>query len=106
MFVAEEKGGDLVAAGTYTRGWLDAPTKLVEVLVLAHVAVLPDRQRAGTGSLLVKESLRAVQDRDEPLVFLEGDPGFFSRLGFIGGFELGFTPPSRSRPCRATSRTG
>ena len=99
VFVAEEKkGGDVVAAGTYTRAWLDAPTKLVEVLVLAHVAVLPDRQRAGIGSLLVKESLRAVQDRDEPLVFLEGDPGFFSRLGFIGGFELGFTPPSKRIP--------
>ncbi len=98
VFVAEEKGGHLVAAGCYTRGWLDAPTKLVEVLVLAHVGVLPDRQRAGIGSLLVKESLRAVQDRDEPLVFLEGDPGFFSRLGFIGGFELGFTPPSPRIP--------
>jgi putative acetyltransferase len=100
VFVAEEKD-HLVAAGCYTRGWLDAPTKLVEVLVLSHVAVRPDRQRVGVGSQLVKESLRAVQDRDEPLVFLEGDPGFFSRLGFIAGSELGFTPPSRRIPVGA-----
>ena len=33
-------------------------------------------------------------------MFLEGDPGFFSRLGFVGGVELGFTPPSPGSPTR------
>ena len=31
---------------------------------------------------------------DEPLVFLEGDPAFYSRLGFVAGGRLGFTAPS------------
>jgi putative acetyltransferase len=35
-----------------------------------------------------------VGERDEPLVFLEGDPGFFCRLGLVGGHELHFDPPS------------
>lgn len=96
-FVAEEKD-HVVAAACYTRAWLDAPNKLVEVLVLCPVAVLPDRQRGGTGSLLVRESLQLIEHRDEPLVFLEGDPGFFSRVGFIPGQELGFAPPSTRVP--------
>ena len=28
------------------------------------------------------------------MVFLEGSPDFFSRLGFIAGEQLGFEPPS------------
>lgn len=92
-FVAEDKNG-VVAACAYTRGWLDSPTRLVEVLVLTPLAVRPERQRAGVGTLLAKESLRQVGERDEPLVFLEGDPGFFSRLGLVGAHELHFGPPS------------
>jgi putative acetyltransferase len=92
-FVAEEKD-EVVAAVCYTRGWLDAPTKLVEVLLLSPLAVLPDRQRTGIGSHLVKETLHKLEERDEPLVFLEGDPGYYSRLGFVAGSELGFTRPS------------
>jgi putative acetyltransferase len=96
-YVAEDKG-TIVAAACFTRAWLDAPTKLFEVLVLSPVAVLPDRQRAGVGSLLVRDSLQQIGDRDEPLVFLEGDPGFFSRVGFVQGHELDFEPPSPRVP--------
>jgi putative acetyltransferase len=96
-FVAEDKD-HVVAAACYTRAWLDAPTKLFEVLVLFPVAVHLDRQRAGVGTLLVEESLQRLGQRDEPLVFLEGDPGFFSRVGFIAGAELQFEPPSTRVP--------
>lgn len=96
-FVAEEKD-KLVAAVCYTRAWVDAPTKLVEVLVLSPLAVRPDRQRVGIGSTLVRETLKLLEDRDEPLVFLEGDAGYYSRLGFIGGAELHFAPPSSRIP--------
>src|SRR3954469_6621643 len=75
-FVAEDRNG-VVAACAYTRGWLDSPTRLVGELVLTPLAGPPDRQRAGVGTHLVKESLRQVGERAEPLVFLEGDPGFF-----------------------------
>ena len=62
------------------------------------MAVLPERQRAGVGTLLVEESLQLLGKREEPLVFLEGDPGFFSRVGFISGHELHFRPPSTRVP--------
>ena len=96
-FVAEEKG-EVVAHVSYSRGWLDAPTKLVEVLVLSPLSVRPDRQRTGVGSLLVTETLRLLEGRPEPLVFLEGAPDFYARLGFIAGEELGFTAPSMRIP--------
>jgi putative acetyltransferase len=93
-----EDGDEVVASVVYTRAWLDARPKLVEVLVLSPLAVRPERQRSGLGSLLVRETLRAVEGRDEPLVFLEGAPDFYARLGFIPGDELGFAPPSARVP--------
>ena len=99
-FVLEEKG-EVVGHVAYTRGWLDAPRKLVEVLVLSPLSVRVDRQRAGIGSQLVIETLRSLEDRREPLVFLEGSPDYYSRLGFVAGKELGFTAPSVRIPVPA-----
>jgi putative acetyltransferase len=99
-YVVEEEG-EVVASICYTRAWLDAPTKLVEVLALSPLAVRPDRQRTGIGSGLVKETLRLVEGRPEPLVFLEGSPDFYSRLGFIAAGELGFSAPSARIPVPA-----
>jgi putative acetyltransferase len=96
-FVAE-KDDHVVGHVAYSRGWLDAPTKLVEVLVLSPLSVVPEQQRAGIGSALVRESLEAVQHRHEPLVFLEGDPGYYSRLGFVPGDHLQMTSPSTRIP--------
>ncbi|MFL6135144.1 MAG: GNAT family N-acetyltransferase [Nocardioidaceae bacterium] len=92
-YVAEQDG-EVVAHVSYSRGWLDAPTELVEVLVLSPLSVRPDRQRTGIGSALVRESLRGLRDRPEPLVFLEGSPDYYARLGFVAGERLGFTAPS------------
>jgi putative acetyltransferase len=92
-FVAEEKG-EVVGQVCYSRGWLDAPSRLVEVLVLSPLAVRPDRQRIGIGTRLVRETLELLESRDEPLVFVEGDPGYYSRLGFVAGSALHFTAPS------------
>lgn len=100
VYVAEERD-QIVAAVAYTRAWLDTPTKLVEVLVLSPLAVHPERQRDGVGSLLVKDTLRLVEDRPEPLVFLEGAPDFFGRLGFIAASELNFSAPSARIPASA-----
>jgi putative acetyltransferase len=33
-----------------------------------------------------------------PVVFLEGDPGYYSRLGFAGGAGQGFRKPSLRIP--------
>lgn len=96
-FVAEEKD-EVVGHIGYTRAWLDTPTKLLEVLVLSPLSVRPDRQRTGVGSLLVTETMRLLAGRPEPLVFLEGDPGFYARLGFVAGEELHLTAPSTRIP--------
>jgi putative acetyltransferase len=96
-FVAEQEGR-VVGHVSFTRGWLDAPTRLVEVLVLSPLSVHPAQQGRGVGSALVRRSLALLRGRPEPLVFLEGAPTYYGRLGFRPGVPHGFTPPSTRIP--------
>lgn len=81
-----------------SRGLLDAPRRLLPVQVLSPLGVLPERQRRGVGAALVRRSLELLDERGVPLVFLEGDPGYYARLGFRPGAGLGFRRPSRRIP--------
>ncbi len=96
--VDAEAGGDIVGHVLFTSAILDAPDRLVDVLVLSPVGVVPERQRTGIGSLLITTALEALAERSEPLVFLEGHPAYYPRFGFRPGSELGFDAPSRRIP--------
>lgn len=96
-FVAEEDGR-VVGHVSFTRGWLDAPARLHEVLVLSPLSVHPSVQRRGVGSALVRRTRELLQARPEPLVFLEGSPAYYGRLGFRPGGDAGFTAPSTRIP--------
>lgn len=92
-YVAEHDG-EVVGHVSYTRAWVDAPDRTVDVLVLSPLSVRPDRQRRGVGRALVEETLDVVRERDEPVVFLEGDPSYYRRLGWEPADRWGFTAPS------------
>jgi putative acetyltransferase len=82
----------------YTHAFLDAPPRLQDVLVLSPVGVIPERQRQGIGSALIRHSLGIIERRTEPVVFLEGIPTYYPRFGFRPAAELGFTSPSVRTP--------
>ena len=90
--------GQIIGHVMFTRSLLDAPRRLVEVHVLSPLAVLPGYQKRGIGSALVRKGLKALAQRAVPLVFLEGDPGYYSRFGFVPGRDLGFRKPSLRIP--------
>jgi putative acetyltransferase len=92
-FVAE-LDGLLVGHVQLSRSWLDAPTRLVEVLVLSPLSVIPEFQRRGIGGCLVNHALCEAARRGAPMVFLEGSPHYYRRFGFQSASRLGFTAPS------------
>jgi putative acetyltransferase len=49
---------------------------------LAPMAVLPDRQRRGIGSLLVRRGLEILRARGCPFVVVVGHPEYYPRFGF------------------------
>jgi len=90
--------GQLAGHVMFTRSLLDAPRRLVEVQVLSPLGVLPEYQKRGVGSALVRQGLTALAGRAVPLVFLEGDPRYYARFGFTPGADLGFRKPSLRIP--------
>ena len=87
-------GDRVVGHVQLSRSWLDAPTKVVEVLVLSPLAVALDVQGRGVGGALVRAAIAAGEDLGYPLLFLEGSPRYYPRHGFVPGGTLGFIRPS------------
>ncbi|MGN6523420.1 MAG: GNAT family N-acetyltransferase [Actinomycetes bacterium] len=96
--VAVDESGDVVGHVLFTPSLLDAPQRLVEVAVLSPLGVDPDWQRRGVGRALVAAGVEALEAQGVPLVFLEGIPDYYPKLGFRRGAELGFRKPSLRIP--------
>ncbi|GIJ11181.1 GNAT family N-acetyltransferase [Micromonospora andamanensis] len=101
LSLVAEEDDEIAGHVLFTSSLLDAPRRLVTVQVLSPLAVTPDRQRRGIGGALVRHGLRLLDQRGAPAVFLEGDPGYYSRLGFAAAGELGFRRPSLRIPVPA-----
>ena len=56
---------------------------------LAPLAVAPEYHGRGIGSALVRAVTALVDERGEPLVILEGAPGYYGRFGFEHSVPLG-----------------
>ncbi len=90
----DDTSGAIVGHVMLSRGWIDAERSLVEALTLSPLAVDPPRQRHGIGGDLVRAALAAAQAQGAPAVFLEGDPRYYGRFGFVSGSSRGFVRPS------------
>ena len=101
LSIVAEDGGEIIGHVMLTTSLLDAPRRLVDVQVLSPLGVASEHQGRGVGSALVRHGLAAAAEQGAPLVFLEGDPGYYSRFGFAPGGELGFRKPSLRIPDQA-----
>lgn len=88
--VAEEDGR---VVGHVMNTWNEIEGSDVRVLQFSPLGVLPEYQRRGHGSALVRASLEAVDALGEPLLLVEGNPAYYGRFGFVRADELGLLPP-------------
>lgn len=83
-------GGEVVGHLLLSRVTLDAG---VDVLALAPMAVVPERQRQGVGGALVREALARAATTSFPLIVVVGHPQYYPRFGFEPAAELGVRAP-------------
>ena len=93
MSLVAESDGAVVGHVMVSGATLRSDRGDASIVMLAPLAVAPDRQRAGVGSALVRAACAAAEDRGEPLVVLEGDPAYYGRFGFEPSYEHGIELP-------------
>ena len=98
LSLVADEDGEVVGHVLLTKAILDAPERLVDVLVLSPLSVRPDLQRTGIGKALVRAAADAAEAHGAPLLFLEGDPAYYAPRGFVPGGPLGFRRPSTRIP--------
>ena len=92
LSIVAEDEGEVVGHILFTRVRLDPPTR-VRLISLAPMAVLPERQRQGIGSALVRRGLELARELGEEVVVLVGHPEYYPRFGFEPASGFGLTNP-------------
>lgn len=99
--VAASANSELVGHVLLSAARLDAPKRLVDVMTLSPLAVSEAFRKRGIGTKLIESALARADALGIPLIFLEGDPGYYSTRGFEQASVLGFRSPSLRIPDRA-----
>lgn len=82
LSLVAEENGRIVGHIMFSNLAIHTPNGIVNSLALAPMAVVPDGQRQGIGSALVKEGLRCCRERGHRIVVVLGHTEFYPRFGF------------------------
>lgn len=92
------EGGERVGHGLFTTLGLDASMGQARCAILAPLAVLPAWQRRGVGCGLIGAGCDLLARRGVELVFVLGDPGYYTRCGFAPALPWGLAAPYAIEP--------
>lgn len=96
--IVAERGGEVVGHVGLSHAWLDARRELVDVWLLSPLSVVPTCQAHGIGTRLLAAAVEEARSAESPLLFLEGDPGYYGSRGFERASAHGFVPASARTP--------
>jgi putative acetyltransferase len=88
-----EAGGELVGHLLLSQGDLVGQGQRRRIWMIGPVAVVPERQRLGVGSALMRAAIRLAREREQPVLCLLGHADYYPRFGFEPARRLGIEPP-------------
>ena len=75
----------------FSPAFVSAGKEATRGMGLAPMAVLPERQRQGVGSLLVRAGIEALRERNCPFIIVLGHPEYYPRFGFVPASQHGLS---------------
>lgn len=96
--VAQSPLGDVLGHVMLSHSWLDAPDRLVDILVLSPLGVATAAQKQGIGTALIKRAIDEASVTTSPILILEGNPAFYGPRGFEKAKDYGIRSPSLRIP--------
>lgn len=91
LALVAEDGGEIVGHVMVNHCELHDGDAVHHVGMLSPLAVAPDRQKDGIGSVLVRDVTARADAAGDPLVILEGSPLYYPRFGFVDARTLGIS---------------
>ena len=82
-------GDTLVGHILFSPVTIATPAEARSAVGLAPMAVLPELQRCGIGSLLVRAGLERLRRERQPAVVVLGHPTYYPRFGFVPASRFG-----------------
>lgn len=61
--------------------------------ILAPLAVKPEYQKSQIGSALIKDGIKQLSNMDVNILFVYGDPKYYSKFGFKPELASNYAPP-------------
>lgn len=100
--IVAEINGQVVGHVLFTTVRLVAATgETVSGMGLAPLAVHPEYQNQGIGSILCEAGVEEIKDRDVPFVVVLGHPTYYPRFGFEPAYKYGFRCAYEDVPAEA-----
>ncbi len=88
-----EEDGEALGHVLFSRARLAEPESGCRAAILAPLAVVPKAQGQGVGGRLVRAGLDRLCEDGVDLVFVLGDPAYYSRFGFAPAAPQGLAAP-------------
>jgi len=87
------RAGQVVGHILFSPIQIKSDQRTIPALALAPMAVLPDFQRQGVGTALVREGLDACRRLGHAIVIVVGHPEYYPRFGFVPAASYGIRAP-------------
>jgi len=93
LSLVAETAGQIVGHILFSGLTIEGREGLLSALALAPLAVVPEFQRQGIGSELVRRGLDLCREQGHRIVIVVGHPGFYPRFGFSRALTRGLCSP-------------
>jgi len=82
LSLVADRDGEVVGHILFSEIAIETHDASIPALALAPLAVVPEAQRRGLGTMLVREGLRLCREAGHRIVIVVGHPAYYPRFGF------------------------